>query len=108
MTVGFAGADSVDDTACNFVYAADTEADPSTILPDVDDVMAFKSGSINRMAGVDGAQFGADFEGTLNAPVDVDGGFFYDCAIAGVLGGTVTPDGGSSTEIEGVILVVEQ
>lgn len=120
MTVGFTGAGSVDGTVSDFVYGADSSADPSTILPEVDGVLTFENGSINRMAGPDDAQFGAEFTGTLNAPVEmfgiaagtdvaVDGGFggfFYEGAIAGEVGGTMTPDGGAAIEIDGSILAV--
>lgn len=122
MTVGFTGDGSVDGTVSDFVYAEDGEADPSTILPRVDGVLTFENGDIDRTAGPDAAQFGADFSGTLNAPVemfgiaaDTDvavngafGGFFYEGGIAAELGGDITPDGGAAIEIDGGLLAVER
>ena len=124
ISVSFLGNGDVDGSIDDFVYINDIEdaADnnPDRLGHNVNGVLTFTNGEIDRTAATDDVQLWADLSGNLNAPVDmfgagtdvaVDtefGAEFLEGGLVGEAFGTMKPSEGTLVYIGGIILATEQ
>ncbi|WP_394182239.1 hypothetical protein [Yoonia maritima] len=124
MTVGFLGGGRVDGSIDDFVYINDivdaANNNPDSLGHNVNGVLTFTNGEIDRTAATGDVQLWADLSGDLNASVDmfgagthvavdaVFGATFLEGGLEGEVFGTITPSGGTPEVIGGVVLATEQ